>query len=249
MKYIFRHSLVTSVGSNLKTEKLKRIKSIVIGMFKNVERDVKAEKLKRIKSIVKGDLAFIETAQNLNFLSGELRERYGIVDTVNVSSNEYDPIALSYIEKHPDGLLLDCGAGRRSTYYANVVNFEIAAYDTTDVLGVGEELPFLDHSFDAVFSLAVLEHVKDPFKCAAEISRVLKPGGTLYCVVPFLQPVHAFPHHYYNLSAQGLKNLFDQHLNIDAQEIIASGLPIWALSWMVTGWAPTSSAIREVCGL
>lgn len=233
---------------NLKAEKLKSIKSIVRRdlrylekmfnqLFKTESHELKAEKLKKIKSIVKGDLSYIETEQNLNFLSSELREKYGIVDTENVSSNQYDPIALSYIEKHRDGLLLDCGAGRRSTYYANVVNFEIAAYDTTDVLGVGEELPFLDNSFDAIFSLAVLEHVKDPFKCAAEISRVLKPGGTLYCVVPFLQPVHAFPHHYYNMSAQGLKNLFDQHLNVDAQEVIASGLPIWALSWMLNAWA------------
>ena len=76
--------------------------------------------------------------------------------------------------------------GRRAVYFDNVVNFEIVPYDTTDVRGVGEELPFRDASFDAVVSIAVLEHVKDPFRCAREIARVLKPGGELICAVPFL---------------------------------------------------------------
>ena len=80
------------------------------------------------------------------------------------------------IHRLQDGLILDCGAGRRPIYYSNVVNFEIVAYDTTDVRGVGESLPFETDSFDAVFSFAVLEHVKDPFRCASEICRVLKPG-------------------------------------------------------------------------
>jgi ubiquinone/menaquinone biosynthesis C-methylase UbiE len=120
-------------------------------------------------------------------------------------------------------------------YYTNVVNNEIVAYDTTDVLGVSEELPFTDNSFDAVLvlSLAVLEHVKDPFKCAAEISRIIKPGVSIYCVVPFLQPLHGYPHHYYNMSIQGLKNLFNDTLEIERQGIIASGLTIWILTWFL----------------
>jgi SAM-dependent methyltransferase len=104
------------------------------------------------------------------------------------------------------------------------------------VLGVGEELPFKDNSFDAVFSLAVLEHVKNPFECAAEIARVMKPGAKPYCVVPFLQPQHGYPHHYYNMSSQGLKNLFDDYLEIEKQEILLSGVPIWALNWILASW-------------
>lgn len=196
----------------------------------------KLEKLKKIREIIKDDLSFIESNMNFNCLSNELREQYNIVDTENVSSNNYDPIALSIIEENPNGLILDCGAGKRSNYYSNVVNFEVVPYDTTDVLGVGEELPFKDNSFEAVFSLAVLEHVKDPFKCASEISRVMKPGATLYCVVPFLQPLHGYPHHYYNMSGQGLKNLFDKYLHIEKQEVIASGLPIWTLTWFLNSW-------------
>lgn len=196
----------------------------------------KEEKLDKIRAVIRHDLSYTESSKNFNFLSGELQKKYNIVDTDNVSSNIYDPIALSIIEEHSSGLILDCGSGKRSIYYANVVNFEIVPYDTTDVLGVGEELPFIDNVFDAVFSLSVLEHVKDPFKCAAEISRVMKPGATLYCVVPFLQPQHGYPHHYYNMSMQGLKNLFDDHLQIEKQEVIASGLPIFTLTWFLQSW-------------
>ena len=45
-------------------------------------------------------------------------------------------------------------------------------------------LPFEDGSFDAVFSHALLEHLKDPVKAAREFRRVLKPGGMLGVCTP-----------------------------------------------------------------
>ena len=92
----------------------------------------------------------------------------------------------------------------------NVVNYEIVDYDTTDVIGLGDTLPFNDCVFDAVISIAVLEHVRYPFACAAEIVRVLKRGGELECSVPFLQPLHGYPHHYYNMTSQGLRHFSTQ---------------------------------------
>jgi len=97
----------------------------------------------------------------------------------------------------------------------NVVNFEICSYPSTDVRGVGEKLPFKDNSFDGVLSLSVLEHVRDPFACAREIARVLKPGGKLYSSIPFLQPLHGYPSHYFNMTHQGHKRLYEDMLEID----------------------------------
>lgn len=52
------------------------------------------------------------------------------------------------------------------------------------VVGDGESLPFDDESFDVVFSIYVLEHVADPASFAAEIKRVLKPGGVVLSITP-----------------------------------------------------------------
>jgi ubiquinone/menaquinone biosynthesis C-methylase UbiE len=48
-------------------------------------------------------------------------------------------------------------------------------------IGVIEQLPFPDHSFDVVFSTLMMHHLPAPFKRQglSEIARVLKPGGRL----------------------------------------------------------------------
>jgi SAM-dependent methyltransferase len=198
---------------------------------------VRAHKMAKIAPILRADMTFERNGLKYNFLTPALIEQTKIVDTQSVSQNGYDGYALDLIAAYPDGLVLDCGAGRRPVYFANVINYEIVDYDTTDVLGVGEVLPFADGSIDAVISVAVLEHVRDPFACAAEIVRVLKPGGRLLCCVPFLQPEHGYPHHYFNMAPQGLRSLFDGPLEIDDHKVIASILPVWSLRWIVRAWA------------
>jgi SAM-dependent methyltransferase len=199
--------------------------------------DRKQAKLQRIESILRHDLPCRREPLFHDFLTDDLRAEFRIVETENVSSHPYDGDALAIIESLPDGLILDCGAGLRGDYLDNVVNFEICDYPTTDVRGVGEQLPFRSESFDAVFSFSVLEHVRRPFDCAREISRVLKPGGRLYSVVPFLQPFHAYPHHYYNMTAQGLANLFADEIVVDRQEVNTGGMPIFMLTWVLRRWA------------
>jgi hypothetical protein len=203
-------------------------------------RPVKAKKIKRIKKIIKPGARYsmVDTSGGpaLCFLNDDLKARYGVEDTDNVSSHNYGPNVVELIQKYKEGMLLDCGAGKRPVYYDNVVNYEIANYNTTDVLGVAEELPFTDNAFDAVISVAVLEHVRQPFKAAAEIVRVLKPGGTLFCCVPFLQPFHGYPSHYYNMTHVGLANLF-RELDVVSQDVYDSTGPIHTLVWFLREWA------------
>ena len=200
-------------------------------------KDAKARKFERLRPILRQDMPHVQDEFMFDFLTEDLRKEFNIIDTSAVSSNNYDRYVQEIIARYDDGLILDCGAGCRAIYFDNVVNFEIVAYETTDVRGVGEVLPFKDDSFDAVFSIAVLEHVKDPFRCAREIARVLKPGGELFAAVPFLQPLHGYPHHYYNMTHQGLQNLFADHLKIDRTDCYYSSLPIWSLSWILRSWA------------
>jgi 2-polyprenyl-6-hydroxyphenyl methylase / 3-demethylubiquinone-9 3-methyltransferase len=46
--------------------------------------------------------------------------------------------------------------------------------------GVGEALPFPDHSFEIVYCCDVLEHVTDLERVIAEIARMLTPGGVFF---------------------------------------------------------------------
>ena len=195
----------------------------------------KHRKLHRVRPLLGPDIPHRETLQLIDCLTDALREEFSVIPTNNVSAHEYDPPTLALLERHADGLVLDCGAGQRNTYYANVVNYEIVAYDSTDVLGVAERLPFKDASFDAVVCMNVLEHVKDPFQVARELMRVLKPGGELLCVAPLLQPLHGYPHHYFNMTHQGLLSLFEP-MTEKRTEVYGAMHPIWALNWILASY-------------
>jgi len=197
-----------------------------------VDPSLKAAKLARVRPLIEDGAVQGETPTLIDCLPHATRVELHLDPTDNISSHEYDEHALAIIERHRDGLVLDCGAGQRHTYYPNVVNYEIVDYDSTDVLGAAERLPFKDASFDAVLSLNVLEHVKDPFQAAREIMRVMKPGAELMCVAPFLQPLHGYPHHYYNMTAQGLTNLFSG-LRDMRTEVYGAMRPIWMLNWIL----------------
>jgi SAM-dependent methyltransferase len=180
---------------------------------------------------------FDYNGNNINFLTESFKKKYQIIDSANVSIHEYDEIALNIINNCKNGLVLDCGAGKKSGFYQNVINYDIAEFPNIDVLGVNENLPFINESFDAVFSLNVLEHVTDPFKSSKELIRVLKKDGILYCVAPFLQPFHDYPNHYYNFSREGLLNLFKENIKITESRVPPGGLPVWALNWILKSWS------------
>lgn len=51
-------------------------------------------------------------------------------------------------------------------------------------VGVGEQLPFADHSFDLITMNQVMEHVAEQTAVLAEALRVLKDGGAIYIASP-----------------------------------------------------------------
>lgn len=55
---------------------------------------------------------------------------------------------------------------------------------TAIVQGVGEFLPFANHTFAVVFSNEVIEHVADDQLYASEMVRVLRPGGRIILFCP-----------------------------------------------------------------
>ena len=169
-----------------------------------------------------------------DFLTDAIRTHVGAVRTDNVSAHGYDATLRDLIAAST-GPVLDVGAGLRHDYLDDVINLDIVAYPTTDVVAASELLPFADDTFGLVISVAVLEHVRDPFAAARELERVIRPGGRIFAAVPFLQPYHGYPDHYYNMTSAGLRNLFS-NIEVEQLEVPASGHPIFALTWMLKSW-------------
>ena len=62
-------------------------------------------------------------------------------------------------------------------------------------------------AYDVVVHFQVLEHVPDTNRFLAECMRVLRPGGLMFCTVPFLFEYHGVPGDYYRWTAQGFERL------------------------------------------
>ena len=224
----YKHVLLNCNNKRIKHE---RIKNNLICPKCKVKYDYMQPKCKGCGEV------YFHNEDHFNFITERFRKDYNIEKTENVAATGYNNIQLSLVNQFKEGLILDCGCGSRSFHYPNVINFEIADYPSTDVMGGGESLPFCDETFDAVFSNAVLEHTINPFLCAKELVRVLKKGGILYCVAPFLQPFHSYPNHYFNMSSQGLSSLFRENMIIKTSDVPPSGHPIFALTWILQSWA------------
>lgn len=67
---------------------------------------------------------------------------------------------------------------------------------------------FAPGSVDAVISAYVMEHLEAPWLVAAEINKVLRPGGLTMHHVPHAWPLHAAPNDFWRMSDAGLRSLF-----------------------------------------
>lgn len=113
--------------------------------------------------------------------------------------------------------ILELGAGLEATDRPNVVRTDAFVYDAAhlDLVADAHALPFADASFDFVFSLAVFEHLHSPWIAAREIARVLRPGGRAYTLCAFMQALHGYPSHYFNMTEAGLRRLFSDDFEVE----------------------------------
>lgn len=98
---------------------------------------------------------------------------------------------------------LGCGDGAFKQVCAHT-NLEYIGMDYSGrapILGNAESSPFKDNSFDFVLSIAVFEHIRNPFVAIREIARVLKSGCVFIGTVAFLEPFHMAS--YYHMTHLG----------------------------------------------
>jgi len=105
------------------------------------------------------------------------------------------------------GTVLDLGCGTRRLS-SHVIAVDLNPGELVDVVGDGNCLPFGEGTCEGVWMGGLLEHVENPGQILAESMRVLKPGGWLYCEVPFLWGEHNAPGDYRRWTRGGLRQLF-----------------------------------------
>jgi SAM-dependent methyltransferase len=95
-------------------------------------------------------------------------------------------------------------------------------YSRLDAMADLTQLPFRDGAFEAALHLVTIEHLREPARALAEISRTLKPGGMLLLAAPQDWEVHQAPHDYFRYTRYGLAYLLDQ-AGLEAREIRPAG--------------------------
>jgi SAM-dependent methyltransferase len=115
----------------------------------------------------------------------------------------------------------------------DIINIDISRYKDVQIIADIHRLPFKDNSIDGVINIAVLEHVKDPMAVINESYRVLKKGGCIYSVIPFMQGYHASPWDYQRYTCEGIKNLHKVFECLDTG--IYAG-PTSGFLWILQEW-------------
>ena len=135
---------------------------------------------------------------------------------------------------------------------------EVMVYD-------GENLPFPDHSFDAIYTSDVLGHVKNVDAWLTELSRVLKTGGALAMFAESKLGKHAYirnyllrrgintdPHKEFHISLYSKEEL-QEKLRIAGfavKKMLSSVYaPGFVSNWIKKRFHPYSTAMFELGGL
>lgn len=138
----------------------------------------------------------------------KLMQPPGATRYVDFQKPGFPRVLKEFIDEHSS--ILTIGSGKIN-YGENVVHLDIVNFQDVEVIGDGHFLPFKAESFQKVIIQEVLEHVNNPSQVIREIHRVLKPGGVVFCDVPFIFPYHPNPHDYRRYSLEGLVKQFEDY--------------------------------------
>ncbi|MFC1881662.1 methyltransferase domain-containing protein [Thermodesulfobacteriota bacterium] len=229
------------------------------------------EKTEKINKIIKKDCPYTVEKNALFFLEGNripsiemersllgkvkaFLKNYGRIYYLLISL--FSPVKLSlayrqtcgqllaqYTDEH---IILNVGSGPHNFCgRKDIINIDIYAFDKVDIIADATHLPIEADSVDFVVATALLEHVEHPEKAIGEMYRILRPGGSFLCYMPFIVPFHEAPNDFFRWTAQGCQKAFNNFSNVRID--IGVG-PTGGMLWVFQEWFATafSFGIRKL---
>ena len=160
-------------------------------------------------------------------------EKFDYFENADLTHRAYEILFRKFIAKlaNRGGSVLDIGSGSGWTssvrherlYHVDLSPANLARLKSDGAFPVGADagrLPFKSDSMDVAIASEILEHLNDPKSAAAEILRVVKPGGIAIVSTPYkerlrytlcihcnqLTPLNA---HLHSFDRKSLTRLFD----------------------------------------
>jgi SAM-dependent methyltransferase len=121
-----------------------------------------------------------------------------------------------------------------------------------DVVGDAMALPLRDGSYDRVVHDSLIEHVPSPERVITEGFRVLRPGGVMACVTPFVLKRHGYPQDFVRLTPDWFEHtcraagFSEVHVDTEAQHGLYYVLHHAAKTAAVDASHPSADALREL---
>jgi SAM-dependent methyltransferase len=143
---------------------------------------------------------------------------------------------LEEARKYMKGVVLDIGGGRRRGSFTEPEAATWLVLDSSrgfkpHILGDAQSIPVRSNCIDCVKCTELLEHVEYPERVITEISRVLKPGGTLLLSTPFVFAIHGDPFDFQRFTDQKLTRMLEDSFKIIALK--KQGLYFTVLAYML----------------
>lgn len=156
------------------------------------------------------------------------------------------------------GSVVDLGGDSRSEYHTlfkgdfSIITANLRGDAKPDVvLDLEKPLPFGDASYDAVLLINVLEHIFEYRQLIAESARVMKSGGKIVIVVPFLFPYHPSPGDFHRYSGETLEKALSKE-GLTNISLTPLGTGVFSVRWillerLLPGFLQPLSLIMNPC--
>ncbi len=135
---------------------------------------------------------------------------------------------------------------------AELIRLDVDPSHPIDVVADATALPFRSGAMDRVGSNSVLEHIAYPHEVLAECHRVLRPGGVMVHVMPFVWWLHGYPDDYVRLTPPFFERVcreigfVDVLTDVDATGGLYNTLHNTSKMGAVDASRPEAEAMREL---